>query len=155
MSAAPLGREGADSTGRVCSTGGCAAARCACAGTETFTARWSAVEPGGATIVTLVTLLTTVVLRLLTIVVLLTLLVLRSMFVTFVATRMPGAMIGGAPVTTAGGVPTGAITIKPRREPGGGGTNTPSGPTGARPSAMPTPTAASAIVKVGAGGTKD
>jgi len=91
------------------------AARCACDDTDEFTARPEAVALAGAmmvTFVTFVTLVTFVTFRLFTTVLL------------FVMC-MPTLTTGGALVTTAGGVPIGAGTIMPGREPGGGGTNTP------------------------------
>ena len=75
------------------------------------------VTPGGARTVTLVIFVTLVVLE---------------MFVVCLIT-IPGRTTGGALTTTAGGVPTGAGTMIPVREPGGGGTNTPFGPSGADP----------------------
>src|SRR2546429_464240 len=77
------------------------------------------------TFVTLVTLVTFVTLLMLV-------LVLR-MLVTLVVTRMPTATTGGALVTTAGAVPTGAGTMMPTRDPGGAGTKQPSGPIGRSP----------------------
>ena len=50
------------------------------------------------------------------------------LFSTLPFTRMPTFTTGGAPTTTRGGVPMGAGTMMPGREPGGGGMNTPCGP---------------------------
>jgi hypothetical protein len=120
----------------LCGTGACAfttdcidAARCACAGTEVFTALPLIVAEGGATIVTFVTFVTLVTF--------VTFLLLT--LVTFAVMRMPTAMTGGALVTTAGGVPIGAGTMIPGREPGGGGTKQPSGPDGLGPGITPGP----------------
>jgi hypothetical protein len=66
----------------------------------------------------MVTLVTLVMFVTLLVLVVLPLLTLRWMC-------MPGWMTGGALVTTAGGVPTGAGMMIPGREPGGGGTKTP------------------------------
>ena len=62
-------------------------------------------------------------------------------------------MMAGAPVTTAGGVPMGAGTIRPRAEPGGGGTNTPWGPRAKVPT-TPGRATDSDRRSVGGGGTK-
>ena len=67
---------------------------------------------------------------------------------------MPTLVTGGALVTTAGGVPMGAGTMRPGLEPGGGGTNTPCGPMGASPATTPTPIAAKAKDMPRGGGTK-
>src|SRR5437764_13027632 len=117
---------------RAWTTAGRAAARCGAAGTVELKARPLAVAAGGATMVTLVTLVTFVTLLMLVLV-----LVLR-MLVTLVVTRMPTATTGGALVTTAGAVPTGAGTMMPTRDPGGAGTKQPSGPIGRGPAITPT-----------------
>ncbi len=57
-----------------------------------MTASWFAVAVAGATIVTLMLVMFVMLVRVM---------------------RMPGAITGGAPVTTAGGVPIGAGTISP------------------------------------------
>src|SRR6266566_1650124 len=129
-----------DSGARAWTTAGRAAARCGAAGTVELKARPLAVAAGGATMVTFVTLLMLV-------------LVLR-MLVTLVVTRMPTATTGGALVTTAGAVPTGAGTMMPRREPGGAGTKQPSGPIGRGPGMTPTAGGSTARTISGAGGTK-
>jgi hypothetical protein len=67
-------------------------------------ASWVAVADAGAMIVTLRTFVT-----LLTIVVLL----VTRLLLLLPSIRMPVLMTGGAPTTTAGGVPIGAGTIKP------------------------------------------
>lgn len=92
--------------------GGRAAASAGLAGTVDETAWPDLVTPGGATMVTFVTLLLTVV------------------FVLFAWMTMPGLTTGGALATTWGGVPTGAGTMIPGREPGGGGTKHPYCPLG-------------------------
>ena len=131
-------------------TGGSAAARCAAAGTAVSKGFPLAVAAAGAV---------TVKLRVLAIFVMLV--VLMTLLVTFILLlivvfriRMPIPVTGGALVTTAGGVPTGAGTIRPGLEPGGGGTNTPCGPIGAGPATTPTATVAKAIEIPGGGGTK-
>ena len=68
--------------------------------------------------------------------------------------RIPTFTIGGAEITTAGGVPIGAGTIKPVCEPGGAGTKTPSGPCGRSPRRTPLPTNAIAIDIPKGGATK-
>src|ERR1700719_191913 len=92
-------------------TGGNAAARCACAGTEVFTALPLAVALAGASIVTLVTFLTlvTLVTFLMLVVLFVVLLVVLLIFVLLplLVTRMPTATTGGALVITAGAVPRG------------------------------------------------
>jgi hypothetical protein len=125
-------------------TGVCAAARCATAGTVVFTATWVAVALAGASMVTwLIVVLLMVVL----------LIVVLLMVVLLI--RIPTATTGGAPITTAGGVPIGAGTIRPYAEPGGGGTKTPSGPMGGGPAMTPGRTAAKAKPKPIAGATKE
>src|SRR5947207_15587671 len=126
------GRAFTGSGARAWTTAGRAAARCGAAGTVELKARPLAVAAGGATMVTLVTLVTFVTLLMLVLV-----LVLR-MLVTLVVTRMPTATTGGALVTTAGAVPTGAGTMMPTRDPGGAGTKQPSGPIGRGPAITPT-----------------
>ena len=49
-------------------------------------------------------------------------------FSTLPFTRMPTLITAGAPMTTDGGVPIGAGTMMPGRDPGGGGMKTPCGP---------------------------
>src|SRR2546421_584475 len=98
--------------------GAIAAARCARAGTAFWKGWPLAVAPPGASIVTLV-MLVTFVTRVSLIV------VLWLLTSTLPRTRMPTLTTGGALTTTAGGVPRGAGTMRPAREPGGGGTNTP------------------------------
>jgi hypothetical protein len=90
-----------------------------------FTATWFAVALAGATIVTLLIVVLLIVVLLMVVFVMLVLLV--------VLIRIPTATTGGAPMTTAGDVPIGAGTMRPNLEPGGGGTNTPSGPMGGGP----------------------
>src|SRR5437763_12064580 len=51
---------------------------------------------------------------------------------------MRTATTGGALVTAAGAVPTGAGTMMPTRDPGGAGTKQPSGPIGRGPAITPT-----------------
>jgi hypothetical protein len=103
-----------------------------------------AVAPGGATIVTLVTLtFVTLVTRVLLTVVLLMVVLL---------TRMPTFTAGGALTITAGGVPIGAGTTMPKRDPGGGGTNTPGGPNGRGPGITPGACATTTSRSVGGGG---
>src|SRR5437588_11149671 len=126
---------------RACTTAGRAAARCGAAGTEELKVRPFAVAVGGATMVTLVTFVTLVMLVL-------------WMLVTFVVTRMPTATTGGALVTTAGAVPTGAGMMMPRREPGGAGTKQPSGPIGCGPGMTPTAGVSTTSRSPGAGATK-
>jgi len=82
-------------------TGRWAAARYDWLGTVELNACPVAVAPGGATIVTFVTLVT----------LLLTVLLLLLMFVTLLFMRIPVFITGGALVTTAGGVPIGAGTM--------------------------------------------
>src|SRR5437016_13151158 len=118
---------------RAWTTAGRAAARCGAAGTVELKARPLAVAAGGATMVTFVTLVTLV-----TFVTLLMLVLVLRMLVTLVVTRMPTATTGGALVTTAGAVPTGAGTMMPRRDPGGAGTKQPSGPIARGPGITPT-----------------
>ena len=50
---------------------------------------------------------------------------------------MPVRMTGGALTTTAGGVPIGAGTMMPWRDPGGAGTKLPCGPSGGAPTRTP------------------
>ena len=118
---------------RTCPKVGMAAARCEAAGTSPWKALPSAVDPGGATIVTLVMLVT--LRTLLTFVVLFTVLLMTVWLICVVLfwMRMPMLVTGGALTTTAGGVPIGAGTMRPGRDPGGDGTNTPIGPTGRVP----------------------
>src|SRR5437660_8658307 len=118
---------------RAWTTAGRAAARCGAAGTVELKARPLAVAAGGATMVTFVTLVTLV-----TFVTLLVLVLVLRMLVTLVVTRMPTATTGGALVTTAGAVPTGAGTMMPTRDPGGAGTKQPSGPVARGPAITPT-----------------
>src|SRR5438874_1489300 len=125
---------------RAWTTAGRAAARCGAAGTVELKARPLAVAAGGATMVTFVTLVTLV--TFVTLLVLVLVLVLR-MLVTLVVTRMPTATTGGALVTTAGAVPTGAGTMMPTRDPGGAGTKQPSGPRARAPAPARLPPAAS------------
>src|SRR5437763_13431507 len=120
---------------RAWTTAGRAAARCGAAGTVELKARPLAVAAGGATMVTFVTLVTLV--TFVTLLVLVLVLVLR-MLVTLVVTRMPTATTGGALVTTAGAVPTGAGTMMPRSDPGGAGTKQPARPIGRGPGITPT-----------------
>src|SRR5262245_32857831 len=68
--------------------------------------------------------------------------------------RMPTFTTGGALVTTAGDVPMGAGTIRPMRDPGGAGTNTPCGPMGAGPRGAPAMATARVMRALGGGGTK-
>src|SRR5213080_2884718 len=131
---------------RAWTTAGRAAARCGAAGTVELKARPLAVAAGGATMVTLVTLVTFVTLLMLV-------LVLR-MLVTLVVTRMPTATTGGALVTTAGAVPTGAGTMMPTRDPGGAGTKQPSGPIGRGPAITPTAGVSTTSRSPRGGGTK-
>src|SRR5437764_9456230 len=133
---------------RAWTTAGRAAARCGAAGTVELKARPLAVAAGGATMVTLVTLVTFVTLLMLVLV-----LVLR-MLVTLVVTRMPTATTGGALVTTAGAVPTGAGTMMPTRDPGGAGTKQPSGPIGRGPAITPTAGVSTTSRSPRGGGTK-
>ncbi len=63
-------------------------------------------------------------------------------------------MMGGALVTTAGAMPIGAGTIKPRREPGGAGMNTPVGPMGGGPGMTPGPGMPISICMLKEGATK-
>src|SRR5438552_336771 len=128
---------------RAWTTAGRAAARCGAAGTVELKARPLAVAAGGATLVTLVTFVTLLML----------VLVLR-MLVTLVVTRMPTATTGGALVTTAGAVPTGAGTMMPTRDPGGAGTKQPSGPIGRGPAITPTAGVSTTSRRPGAGATK-
>src|ERR1700721_2950412 len=130
-------------------TGGNAAARCACAGTDASTALPLAVALAGATIVTFVTFVT--FLMLVTFVVVLRILVLLTLLLILI--RMPTAMTGGALVTTAGAVPIGAGIIIPKRDPGGAGTNTPTGPIGGGPGITPGPAISRLKCKPGGGGT--
>src|ERR1700722_15289587 len=129
-------------------TGGSAAARCACAGTDVSTALPLAVALAGATIVTLVTFVT--FLMLVTFVVVLRILVVLLLLILI---RMPTAMTGGALVTTAGAVPIGAGIIIPKRDPGGAGTNTPTGPIGGGPGITPGPAISKLKCNPGGGGT--
>jgi len=128
-------------------TGGNAAARCACAGTDAFTALPLAVALAGATIVTLVTFV-----MLVTLVVVLRILVLLTLLL-LILMRMPTAMTGGALVTTAGAVPIGAGIIIPKRDPGGAGINTPMGPIGGGPGITPGPAISKLRCNPGGGGT--
>src|SRR5215472_10068180 len=73
---------------------------------------------------------------------------------TLLVTRMPTATTGGALVTTAGAVPTGAGTMMPRRDPGGAGTKQPSGPIGRGPGITPTAAGSTASTSPGGGGAK-
>ncbi len=120
------------------------AARWPRAGTEFWNAWPLAVAPAGASIVTLVTLVMLVTL----------LMLLWLLTSTLPCTRMPTLTTGGALTTTAGGVPMGAGTMRPWREPGGGGTNTPCGPIGGRPKRTPGAAIAIEMLSPGAGGTK-
>ena len=95
-----------------------------------FTACPVAVALAGATIVTCVMLVTLV-----TLVTLFTTVVL--LLFTLLVIRIPTLTTAGALVTTAGAVPTGAGMMIPSREPGGGGTNTPSGPMQRGPATTP------------------
>jgi hypothetical protein len=124
-------------------TGGNAAASWAFAGTDAFTATPVAVALAGATIVTL----------LVTFVMFVTLVVLL-MFVLLMLIRMPTAMTGGALVTTAGAVPMGAGIMIPKREPGGAGMKTPTGPMGGGPGMTPGPAISTVRCSPGGGGTK-
>ena len=136
---------------RAWTTAGRAAARCGAAGTVELKARPLAVAAGGATMVTFVTLVTLV--TFVTLLVLVLVLVLR-MLVTLVVTRMPTATTGGALVTTAGAVPTGAGTMMPTRDPGGAGTKQPSGPIGRGPAITPTAGVSTTSRSPRGGGTK-
>src|SRR5437763_3286468 len=131
---------------RAWTTAGRAAARCGGAGTVELKARPLAVAAGGATMVTFVTLVTLV-----TFVTLLVLVLVLRMLVTLVVTRMPTATTGGALVTTAGAVPTGAGTMMPTRDPGGAGTKQPSGPIGRGPAITPTAGVSTTSRRPGAG----
>jgi hypothetical protein len=99
------------------------------------------------TFVTLVTLLTIVVRLLL-------MLVVFEMFplLMLLVMCMPTLTTGGALVTTDGAVPMGAGTMRPTREPGGGGTKTPEGPKGRGPGMTPGPAISMLIRMVGGGG---
>src|SRR5437588_8809860 len=134
---------------RAWTTAGRAAARCGAAGTVELKARPLAVAAGGATMVTFVTLVTLV-----TFVTLLMLVLVLRMLVTLVVTRMPTATTGGALVTTAGAVPTGAGMMMPTRDPGGAGTKQPSGPIGRRPASTPAAGVSTTSRRPGAGATK-
>src|SRR5438874_2838391 len=134
---------------RAWTTAGRAAARCGAAGTVELKARPLAVAAGGATMVTFVTLVTLV-----TFVTLLVLVLVLRMLVTLVVTRMPTATTGGALVTTAGAVPTGAGTMMPTRDPGGAGTKQPSGPIGRGPAITPTAGVSTTSRSPRGGGTK-
>jgi hypothetical protein len=114
-----------------------------------FTATWFAVALAGATIVTLLIVVLLIVVLLIVVLVILVLLI----FVLLI--RIPTPMTGGAPMTTAGGVPIGAGTMRPNLEPGGGGTKTPSGPMGGGPGMTPGRTAAKAKPKPIAGAIKE
>lgn len=133
-------------------TAGMAAARCAWAGTDVFTACPEAVALGGATMVTFVTLVTlfTMVVRLL---LMLVVFLVFPLF-TLLVMRIPTLITGGALVTTDGAVPMGAGTMMPTREPGGGGTKTPGGPRGRGPGMTPGPPTSRVIRMLGGGGTK-
>jgi hypothetical protein len=78
--------------------------------------------------------------------------VLRTLLI--VVMRIPLLMIGGALVTTAGGVPRGAGTTRPRRDPGGAGTKIPGGPKIRGPRITPAATTPSAISTPTRGGWK-
>lgn len=147
-----MGRAETGAGAGVRTTGGKAAASCAWAGTEVLTACPEAVALGGATIVTLVTFVTlfTMVVRLLLIFVVFEMLPLFTLLVM----RIPTLTTGGALVTTDGAVPTGAGMMRPAREPGGGGTNTPGGPSGLGPGMMPRPPISMLMRMPGGGGTK-
>src|SRR5437588_9431438 len=134
---------------RAWTTAGRAAARCGAAGTVELKARPLAVAAGGATMVTFVTLVTLV-----TFVTLLMLVLVLRMLVTLVVTRMPTATTGGALVTTAGAVPTGAGMMMPTRDPGGAGTKQPSGPIGRGPAITPTAGVSNTSHRTGAGPPK-
>src|SRR5205823_8578604 len=131
---------------RAWTTAGRAAARCGAAGRVEWKGRPLAVAAGGATMVTLVTWVTFVTLLMLV-------LVLR-MLVTLVVTRMPTATTGGALVTTAGAVPTGAGMMMPTRDPGGAGKKQPSGQIGRGPAITPTAGVSTTSRSPGAGATK-
>jgi hypothetical protein len=117
-------------------TGVNAAARWGAAGTAAENAACVAVEEAGAVTVTLVMLLMTVVLCTLLIVV----------------TRIPGLMMGGAPMTTCGETPIGAGTMSPKRDPGGGGMKGPGGPKMWGPKRTPAATTAKAMSTPTGGG---
>ncbi len=118
--------------------------RCGSAATACWKPRPFAVAVLGATIVTLRTF-----------VMLVTLFVtLWLLFSTLPFTRMPTLITGGAPMTTDGGVPIGAGTMMPGRDPGGGGMNTPCGPSAWCPAWMPTATTAATIAMPIAGAMK-
>src|SRR6266853_54708 len=89
-----------------------------------------------------------------TFVTLLMLVLVLRMLVTLVVTRMPTATTGGALVTTAGAVPTGAGTMMPTRDPGGAGTKQPSGPIGRGPGMTPAAAGSTARTSSRRGGTK-
>ena len=133
-------------------TGGNAAARWACAGTDAFTALPVAVALAGATTVTLVTFV--ILVMFVTLVVLVVLVVLLTLFVVLLMfTRMPTATTGGALVTTAGLIPIGAGMMIPNREPGGAGMKTPLGPMGGGPGMTPGPAISTVRCSPGAGAT--
>ena len=88
-----------------------------------------------------------VVLLMVVLLIVVLLIVVLLIFVLLI--RIPTPMTGGAPMTTAGGVPMGAGTMRPYLEPGGGGTKTPSGPMGAGPAMTPGRTAAKAKPTLG------
>ncbi len=117
--------------------------RCGSAATACWKPRPLAVAVGGATIVTLRTLVMFV-----------TLVTLWLLFSTLPFTRMPTLITGGAPITTDGGVPIGAGTMMPGREPGGGGMNTPCGPSAWWPACTPTAITAATIAMPTAGAMK-
>src|SRR3984957_18831239 len=100
-------------------------------------------------VVVLITVLFTV---LLVMVVLVTFLVFSF---TMELIRIPTFTTGGAPVTTAGGVPIGAGTMMPKAEPGGGGTKIPSGPIGGGPGTTPGKGWAKVRRRPSPGATKD
>jgi hypothetical protein len=66
---------------------------------------------------------------------------------------IPGLIMGGALIATAGEVPIGAEMIIPGRDPGGGGMKTPDGPVGRGPTITPGRAWTSTTTIVWGGGT--
>jgi len=66
---------------------------------------------------------------------------------------IPAFTTGGALMTMAGGVPSGADTMTPGRDPGGGGTKIPEGPMGRGPATTPGRGSTLTMRAAGGGGT--
>src|ERR1700677_4005235 len=92
---------------------------------------------------------------LLIVVLLMVVLVMLVLLIFVLLMRIPTATTGGAPMATAGGVPLRAGTMRPNLEPGGRGTNIPSGPIGGGPGWIPGSGTANVNLKPIAGATKE